>query len=685
MTAAANEIRRRPRLGMATVTVFLVLLVAGLAVALLARHEGFSSSTQVLHGSGIAVIQTREVASFSAVDLAGSNNVTIRAGAKQSVVVHGDDNLIRYVTTRVAAGTLVIRDTRNYATNAAMTVKVTVPSLRMLRLIGSGTASATHIRSSQLTVELAGSGIVRASGSATKLSVTLGGSGEAQLLGLAARDVRAAIAGSGEIRVTATRTLDASIPGSGEILYGGDPEHVLRSVTGSGAITQTVVSGRTRRAAAPTLKSCVVQGVNARCGTIVVPENRAEPNGRKVGLHVVVLPALIKPAAKDAVTYLAGGPGAGATSDVAIRSQQLSGLNRRHDIVLVDQRGTGESNPYSCPNPKKPLISKADLRDFTRACLKAFGGDMRQYGTRMAMDDLDAVRAALGYRQLDVIGSSYGATAAQVYMNLHPSSVRTLILVVPTALDVPFFGHYAVNAQRALDQWARLCASQSTCRKAFPGWERTFGKLVEAWDAHPVQIRKGATMTGVQLAAVIHRLLLDLDGAPSIPLVVSRAAKGDYAPLIKAGRGDLSVSGQLMYWSIWCNEPWAGLDAQPPWGTAFDTYTAAFIGQIRQGCTFMPKRAEPRSLWTFPSSKRAPVLVFAGGADPQDPISNLPNLQRNFPDSRAVILPHIGHNFGLGGCVDSIMTNFVARNTTKGLLTTQCDSQIVVPPFKLTD
>ena len=103
----------------------------------------------------------------------------------------------------------------------------------------------------------------------------------------------------------------------------------------------------------------------------------------------------------------------------------------------------------------------------------------------MAMDDLDAVRAALGYRQLDVIGSSYGATAAQIYVNLHPSSVHTLILAGATAIDVPFFGRYAVNAQRALDQLAKLCASDPTCRNAFPGWERQFGELVKAWNAAP--------------------------------------------------------------------------------------------------------------------------------------------------------------------------------------------------------
>ena len=112
------------------------------------------------------------------------------------------------------------------------------------------------------------------------------------------------------------------------------------------------------------------------------------------------------------------------------------------DILLVDQRGTGRSSPH--------------------------GGDVTQYGTRMAMDDLDAVRAALGYRQLDVIGSSYGATAAQIYLKLHPSSVRTLILSGATAIDVPFFGRYAVNAQRALDQLAKLCASDPDCRRDVP-------------------------------------------------------------------------------------------------------------------------------------------------------------------------------------------------------------------------
>lgn len=398
---------------------------------------------------------------------------------------------------------------------------------------------------------------------------------------------------------------------------------------------------------------CAVQGVNARCGTFIVPENRAKPNGRTIGLHVVVVPAPLETTPRVAVTYLTGGPGGAATEEWFAQGFQSSALNTFRDLLLVDQRGTGRSNPHD--------------------------GDVTQYGSRTAMDDLDAVRAALGYRQLDVFGSSYGATAAQVYLTLHPSSVHTLILWAGTAIDVPIFDRWAVNAQRALDQLAKLCNSDPSCRKAFPGWERQFGELVRAWNAHP------GPMTGDELASVVHVMLLDLEKAVSIPLVVSSAAKGDYGPLERAGSGDLHIGDlNVMGSSIWCNEPWVGLEAKGPWGTDFDSYTAAKIADLRQECNSVPKRAEPRPLWSLPVSSRVPVLAFVGGADPQDPITNLPNLKQQFPDSRAVILPHTGHRFYIDSCVDQMMADFVAQGTTKGLDTTRCDGLVVVPPFELT-
>jgi pimeloyl-ACP methyl ester carboxylesterase len=416
-------------------------------------------------------------------------------------------------------------------------------------------------------------------------------------------------------------------------------------------IDRAFFSGQARFSWPP--EPCVVQGIDARCGTFVVPENHAKPTGRTIGLNVVVLPASLTPARTDAVTWLAGGPGDAATEQAFAQGWQSSALRTNRDFLFVDQRGTGRSNPH--------------------------GGDVTQYGTRIAMDDLEAVRAALGYRQLDVIGSSYGATAAQVYLKLHPSSVRTLILTGGTAIDVPYFDRYAVNAQRALDQLATLCASDPDCRKAFPGWERRFGELVKAWNAHP------GPMTGDELASVVQFMLRDLTKAVSIPLVVSRAAEGDYAPLEQQDSRGLHADLNLMGASIWCSEPWTGLDAKGPWGTDFDTLTAAKIAALRKACSSVPKRAEPHSLWTLPVSSRVPVLALVGGADPQDPLTNLSDLKRHFPDSRTLVFPHIGHDFGIGGCVDPIMANFVERGTTKGLDTTRCDGAVVVPPFPLTD
>jgi pimeloyl-ACP methyl ester carboxylesterase len=331
---------------------------------------------------------------------------------------------------------------------------------------------------------------------------------------------------------------------------------------------------------------------------------------------------------------------------------QSSVLRDSRDFLLVDQRGTGGSTPYD--------------------------GDVTRYGTRMAMDDLDAVRAALGYRQLDVLGGSYGATAAQVYLNLHPASVRTLILLGASALDVPFFDRYAVDAQRALDQLAKLCTSEPACRKAFPHWERRFGHLVKALNVRPVH-----GVTGDQFASVVHQMLRDVKTAVSIPLVVSRAAAGDFGPLERAGPGEPAVSLDLMGSSIWCNEPWVGLGASGPWGTDFDGYTTVRIAAFRQQCRSVPKRAEPHSLWRLPTSSRVPVLAVAGGADPQDPDTNLADLRRHFPDSRIVVLPHQGHDFGFGRACDEMLAEFVDRDTTKGLETTGCVDSIVVPPFEL--
>ena len=254
------------------------------------------------------------------------------------------------------------------------------------------------------------------------------------------------------------------------------------------------------------MKPCTVRGYTARCGTLLVPENRARLQGRKIGLRVVVIPSGRQPARPDAFTYLAGGPGAAATEMTDSVMSIWSAVNNDRDILLVDQRGTGRSNPLTCRPPDKPISSPTRCEpSFAPAWTQRW--DMRFYGTSAAMDDLEAVRAALGYRQLNVYGTSYGATAAQVYLKRHPDSVRTIVLDGATAINVSFYGRFAVNAENALAQVAKRFAAESACRRAYPNWRGQLSSLIRRWDAHPLRNRKGETIDGAGLAGVIQGML----------------------------------------------------------------------------------------------------------------------------------------------------------------------------------
>lgn len=240
MTVAPTPLERHaPDRFRLLVVVLLVLVLAGVTLLLLRQFDVFegSSARAGLQGSGVAAAQTRHVSAFGSVELAGSNNVNVVAGRERSVVVHADDNLLRVVTTRVVGGRLVIGNTPgSFETKSPMWVEVRTPSLGGLRLTGSGVVTATGVDARSLKLTLDGSGVIRASGRATRLDVSLGGSGDAQLEQLLARDVHAVVAGSGRILVNATGTLDASVPGSGVVMYRGEPAHLTTNITGSGAV-----------------------------------------------------------------------------------------------------------------------------------------------------------------------------------------------------------------------------------------------------------------------------------------------------------------------------------------------------------------------------------------------------------------------------------------------------------------
>lgn len=239
MTSASTSIPHgHQSRGLTQVLVALLVVLAVAVILLAADRRGGTSSSDTSEGSGVAMTQMRNLASFTGVDLAGTNNVAVHVGDTQRVVVRADDNLIGLVTTRVRDGELVIAEMGSFRTKTPMSVDVTVPRLDSAALSGSGIVTIDGVDADQFTVAVPGSGVLSVSGTTERLDASLRGSGDVQLQDLAARDVKASVGGSGRLQVQATQSLDLSVSGSGAIFYGGNPAKVTQNVTGTGAIVR---------------------------------------------------------------------------------------------------------------------------------------------------------------------------------------------------------------------------------------------------------------------------------------------------------------------------------------------------------------------------------------------------------------------------------------------------------------
>ena len=224
------------------------------------------------------------------------------------------------------------------------------------------------------------------------------------------------------------------------------------------------------------LKTCQVKGIkgDVKCGTLEIFENRATRKGRKIPINIVVLPATGAKREPDPVFYFAGGPGSAATEDAPGIAGMLASIREHRDLVFVDQRGTGQSNPLNCDlfNPADPQSYFGSFFpvDDVRKCREQLEpkADLTLYTTTIAMDDLDDVRAALGYEQINLYGGSYGTRAALVYLRQHPKHVRTVMLhgVAPTNQLMPL--NFPQDTERALQGVLSECEADETCNKAFP-------------------------------------------------------------------------------------------------------------------------------------------------------------------------------------------------------------------------
>ena len=425
----------------------------------------------------------------------------------------------------------------------------------------------------------------------------------------------------------------------------------------------------------------------AWCAPFDVPENRDDPHSRKIKLKFGVIRSNAQVVSDDMVVLLAGGPGQAATETWPGVAGALQPLLAHRHVLLLDQRGTGGSNPLTC---KPPADAKGDAKGETKAngledvafdaaklrteaqvCLKQLDGkaDPRYYTTTVAVQDLDDLRRALGVPSLDLVGVSYGTRMAQQYLMHHPDAVRAVVLdgVVPNGLVLG--EDFAQNLESALKLQFARCVADKACHERFGDPYQTLYQLRDALRAnqHQVSFRDPQNYQTVQrvlseysLASVVRMFAYSPITAALLPVSIDAAAHGDVGPLLGQAKllsGDLSdtMNGGMQS-SVICSEDADLFTPRPQ--DAHSMLGTRMLDTLQAVCAVWPKGTRPADFHQ-PVKSDKPALLFSGEYDPVTPPAYGEEVLKGFANGRHFVLKGQGHNVIAAGCAPELVKHFV--------------------------
>ncbi|MGH8144837.1 MAG: alpha/beta hydrolase [Rhodanobacteraceae bacterium] len=440
----------------------------------------------------------------------------------------------------------------------------------------------------------------------------------------------------------------------------------------------------------------------AFCATFPVPENRADPHSRKINLKLAIVKSDSQVPARDLVVYLAGGPGQSAIRTYSEMVPAFAPLLKHHDLLLLDQRGTGGSHPLLCPGVEKKMqalgATAPDLAQRTELvgeCAKEVEkqADPRHYATTDAVADLEAVRKALGSPRLDLVGVSYGTRVAQHYATAHPDAVRSIVLdgVVPNQL---ILGEtFAEALQHSLKLQSAACSATPVCKKTFGDWYATLHGLYDKLKSQPPQqvtfndpsTYKPVTQTlsADALAGVVRFFSYSAATQALLPLAVDEAAKDNYAPLM--GQSQLltsSVSGSMqgdMQLSVICTEDASLLKPRPQ--DADTLLGNQLIDAFMAECKAWPHGPVPKN-FHVPFKSAIPTLLISGERDPVTPPGDAEEVLKGLSNGRSLVVKGMGHAESINaGCMPKLVDQFVDKLDPK-LLDAACLKKLgPIPAF----
>jgi pimeloyl-ACP methyl ester carboxylesterase len=424
----------------------------------------------------------------------------------------------------------------------------------------------------------------------------------------------------------------------------------------------------------------------AFCAPFQIAENAGAPEGRKIDLKLALIRSDAEIANSDIVVYLAGGPGQSAIDSWPQIAGALAPLRRHHHILLLDQRGTGGSNPLLCAGGDAEDVS-ADgdnvapeiVRKRMRDCLATVEkkADPRFYTTTDAVADLEAVRQAMGAPLFDLIGVSYGTRVAQQFLMRHPDSVRATVLDSVAPNELVLGEDFAVNLEQALKAQFSLCTQTPACAKAFGDPYANLASLRQRLHSQPADFEFRDPLTfasrkkrinDVAVSGLVRMFAYTPETAALLPLSIAEANKGNLAPLAgqtQALTEDLSeLSGSGMQMSVICSEDADLLTSRPQdAGLALGT---SMIDALKSACEVWPHGTRPADFHAALKTDK-PVLVLEGELDPVTPPRYGEQVMQGLANGRLLVAKGQAH-FVIGrGCMPKLVDEFVAKLNPKTL------------------
>ncbi len=441
-----------------------------------------------------------------------------------------------------------------------------------------------------------------------------------------------------------------------------------------------------------------MEGKAVKCGYVTVPENRNKPGGVTVQLAVAIFKS---PSAQNdprPVVRLEGGPGGPSLDNWAhyITSSNLPSFVFNHDLIMFDQRGTGYSTPsLKCPEVLQlqyatlntHLNASASERlqlQALRSChdrLVKSGVDLNAFNSLENAADVHDLIMALGYKQANLYGVSYGTRLALTTMRLFPSVIHSVVLdsVYPpqeNRTDLPS------TAQRVFNILFQGCATNTHCNTLYPHLDSVFYQLVTDLNANPVHFQTtnittlknyNVVMAGDDFVFVLFSALYATQIIPVLPKMIFQVRHHDYT-LLSQIYGDVEFDDTFsdgMFYSDECSEDWSFLKHSDI-SMALQGITPQIQPALRND---LQQEYDSCQLWNVqkaPAIQKQPVvstiptLVLSDEYDPITPPANGKLAAQTLKNSYYFLFPGLGHGAEYNSsCVNSIISAFDDTPTQK--------------------